>query len=458
MKATKKIDMTDGPIMRLVILFALPICVGNILQQLYNTVDTLVIGNFCDYSALAAVGTSAQPVELLLCVFLGIGTGASIIVSQCVGSGDIPKLKTVAATATAFLYICSVPLTIIGLIAGPFILKLMQVPDDAFGYSAAYLSIVFLGVLGNMGYNLNAGILRGMGDSRSSLIFLAISCVVNIVLDLLFVAVFNMSVSGVALATIIAMYISWIFSIIYIKKKYPELEFTVLPRRFDKAVLMDIIKVGLPLGLNNSLYSMGHIVMQSVINAQGSAFIAACSVSTKLTGMANVAITSFSSAATTFSGQNLGAKKYVRLKHGGLRIPLFSGAVTLSAGLIITLFCEPILRLFNKDPEVLFFAVRYIRIVLPFTWCYAVFNGIINFVNGLGQVRYPTIVNILMLWAVRIPVGYAIAYFFDGTYVMACFPISFAFGMIAMFFYFLSKQWKEILRLANEEKNSAAIN
>lgn len=450
MKSTKKIDMTKGPIMRLIILFALPICAGNVLQQLYNTVDTLVIGNFCDSAALAAVGTSSQPVELLLCVFLGIGTGVSIIVSQCMGSGDIRKLKNVMATATAFLYICAIPLTVIGLLIGPFILKIMQVPEDAFGYSCAYLSIVFLGILGNMGYNLNAGILRGMGDSRSSLIFLAISCVVNIVLDILFVAVFKMNVSGAALATIIAMYCSWIFSIIYIKKKYAELDFTILPRHFDKKILSDIIKVGLPLGLNNSLYSLGHIVMQSVINAQGSAFIAACSVSTKLTGIANVAITSFSSAATTFSGQNLGARNYIRLKQGGLRIPAFSGIITMTAGLILTIFCEPILSLFTKDPEVLFFAVRYIRVVLPFTWLYAVFNGIISFVNGMGEVRYPTIVNILMLWAVRIPVGYAIAYFFDGTYVMACFPISFAFGMIAMLCYFLSKRWKQILQLAEK--------
>ena len=437
--------------MKLVILFALPICAGNILQQLYNTVDTLVIGNFCNSESLAAVGTSAQPVELLLCVFLGIGTGVSIIVSQCTGRKDMETLRDVSATATSFLYICAIPLTVIGLLAGPLILKIMQVPEDAFGYSVTYLSIIFLGILGNMGYNLNAGILRGMGDSHASLIFLAVSCVINIVLDVLFVAVFRMNVCGAAIATIIAMYISWICSIVYIKKKYPELKFTFLPRKFEKSILKEIIAVGLPLGLNNSLYSVGHIVMQSVINAQGSAFMAACSVATKLTGMANVAITSFSSAATTFAGQNLGAKDYVRLKKGALRIPLFSGLITLTAGLIITYFSRPILGMFTDDTKVLFYAVRYIKIVLPFTWVYAVFNGIISFVNGIGEVRYPTVVNILMLWAVRIPVGYAIAYFFDGTYVMACFPISFAFGMTAMLCYFLSKRWHEIKHLAQKQ-------
>lgn len=452
MRSSKKIDMTQGPIMRLVFLFALPICIGNILQQLYNTVDTLIIGNFCGSTSLAAVGTSAQPVEMLLCIFLGLGSGVSIIVSQYTGCGDTNGIKKVVATATTFLYICAIPLSILGIFIGPVILEFMQVPADAWDYSVSYLRIVFLGTLGNMGYNMNAGILRGLGDSRSSLMFLLISCIVNVVLDLLFVVVFHMDVTGAALATAIAMFCSWLFSIRYIMQKYPELEFTLFPKYLDSAILKTIIKIGLPLGLNNSIYSVGHILAQALVNAQGSAFMAACSVATKLTGISNVAITSLSSAATTFSGQNLGAKNYSRLVKGSLKIPLFSGILTCTAGLIFTYFCEPILGLFTNDPEVLALSVRYIRIVLPFTWLYAVFNGIISFVNGLGEVRYPTIINILMLWAVRIPVAYLITIFIDGTYLMATYPISFAFGMICMLAYYVfSKRWKEIKALAKPQ-------
>ena len=447
MQKSKKIDMTNGPVIKLIVLFALPICLGNVLQQLYSTVDTLVVGNFCSSASLAAIGTSSQPVEMLLCIFLGIGTGVSILISQYVGSSDSPNLKNTVATSISFLYICAIPISVLGLFIGPLVLKFMQVPDDTMGYASAYINIVFLGTLGTMGYNMNAGILRGMGNSSASLLFLIISCIVNIVLDLLFVGLFKMNVAGAALATIIAMFCSWLFSIAYIKKKYPELEFTVFPKRIDKKILKSIIRVGLPLGLNNSLYSLGHIMMQSLINAQGSVFIAACTVGGKVNGIANVAITSFSSAATTFSGQNLGARKYKRLSQGGLKIPLFSGLITAAAGIIVTVFCRPILGFFTSDTAVLDMAARYVRIVLPFTWCYAVFNGIICFVNGLGEVRFPTIVNILMLWAVRIPCGYIISYFFDPTYIMACFPISFAFGMLCMLTYFLSKRWKEIKRL-----------
>lgn len=451
MHSSKKIDMTRGPIMKLVVLFALPICIGNILQQLYSTVDTLVIGNFCNSVSLAAVGTSAQPVEVFLCIFLGIGTGVSILVSQYTGSNDTNSLKRLTVTSVGFLYMCAVPVTLMGFFLAPLILKFMQVPEDAWDLAVSYLRIIFFGTLGNLGYNMNAGILRGVGDSRASLLFLMVSCVINIILDIVFVAFLGMNVAGAAWATILAMYCSWVFSIFYIRRKYPELEYQILPQRVDKDMLGSIIRVGLPLGMNNSIYSVGHVLMQSLINAQGSIFMAACSVATKVTGIANIAISSFSSAATTFSGQNLGSKNYVRLKKGGVTIPVFSGSCTLVLGLLVTIFCRPILGLFTKDAAVLELAALYIRVVLPSLWTFAVFNGIISFVNGMGEVKYPTIINILMLWGVRIPSAYLIGRFIDGKFIMACFPISFTFGMLCMLAYFLTEKWKNIRRLAEEE-------
>lgn len=450
--ANKKIDMTKGPILKLVALFAIPIIIGNVLQQMYSTVDTLIIGNYCDSVSLAAVGTSAQPVEALLCIFMGIGAGVSILVSQYAGSGDEEKLRTIVETSTGFLYLIAVPLTILGMFIGPLVLKIMQVPEDAWDLSNAYLRIIFLGTLGNMGYNLNAGILRGVGDSKASLIFLLVSCVINIILDYLLVAIIPLGVEGAAIATVIAMFASWIFSIFYMRRMYPELQFKWIPRKIDKQMLGSIIGVGLPLGLNNSLYTVGHIVMQSLINMQGSTFMAACSVATKMTGIANVAITSFSNASCTFSGQNLGAKDYVRLKKGHLLIPVSSGIVTCTAGVLLTIFCRPVLSFFTKDPAVLDMAALYIRVVLPFTWMYAIFNGIINYVNGIGEVKYTTVVNILMLWAVRIPAAYFINYFVDGKYVMAAVPISFLFGMICMLCYYNTKKWKKLILPASFAK------
>ena len=441
---TRNIDMTQGPIMRRVVLFALPICLGNVLQQLYNTIDLLVIGNFASTQSLAAVGTSGQPVELFLCIFMGLGTGVSILTAQYTGSGDIKKMRNTVATAISFLYMCAIPLSILGFFIGPLILKLMNVPDDVWDYCVSYLNIIFMATLGNMGYNMNAGILRGLGDSKSSLIFLFISCMVNIVLDLVFVAVLQMDVAGAALATGIAMFCSWLCSIFYIKKRYPELEFSLLPRRVDKATLGRIVKIGLPLGLNNSIYSIGHILMQTLINAQGAVFIAACSVGGRLTGIASVAINSFSSAATTFAGQNIGAGNYTRLRKGARCIPFYSGVFTAAAGLLLTLCCQPLLRLFTQNPEVLEMAVQYIIINMPFSWVFAVFSAMLSFANGIGEVRYPTIVNIMMLWVVRIPVAYLIAGCVGGISIVASFPISYTCGMLGMMAFFLTKKWRTI--------------
>ena len=191
----KKIDMTTGPIMKNVFLFAVPIVLGNILQYLYTTVDTLVIGNYCGETSLAAVGTSSQPVEVLLCVFLGIGTGVSILVSQYVGAKDMKGMQKAVDTATFFVFLCGIPLCVIGYFAAPLILRWMGAPADTWDAAVAYTRIVFLGSLGNIGYNMNAGILRGMGDSKASLWFLVVSCITNIVLDLLFVAGLGMDVA-----------------------------------------------------------------------------------------------------------------------------------------------------------------------------------------------------------------------------------------------------------------------
>ena len=443
----KKIDMTTGPIMRNVFLFAIPIVFGNILQYLYTTVDTLVIGNYCGKTSLAAVGTSAQPVEVLLCIFLGIGTGVSILVSQYMGAKDMVRMRRAVDTAAFFVFVCGIPLCVLGYFAAPLILRAMGVPADTWDAAVSYTRIVFFGALGNIGYNMNAGILRGMGDSKASLWFLVASCIVNIVLDLMLVAGLRMDVKGAALATTVAMYMSWIISILYIRKKFPELELPWFPKTFDSNELKQFVRIGLPIGLNNSLYSLGHVAVQTLVNAQGSTFMAGNSVAGRVTGMSNMAITALSSAATTFSGQNYGAQNIDRLRQGYIKIPVISGMVTLAAGLCVMSFRMPVLRIFTRDEAVLMYANRYVVVMLLSQWFYAIFNGIICIVNGVGLIRYTTIINILMLWAVRIPSAYLIDRYFDGTYLMFCYPISFCFGMVMMIGYYLfSKKWKEIIR------------
>ncbi len=445
-KRDRHIDMTSGPIMKNVLLFAVPLVLGNILQQFYTTVDTLVIGAYCGTTSLAAVGTSAQPVEVVLCVFLGIGTGVSILVSQAIGAGDREKTKAICRTAVAFVWYCGFFVGILGFFAAPLILRIMQVPGNAFAQATAYVRIVLAGSLGNIGYNMNAGILRGMGNSRASLYFLLASCLVNIVLDLALVAGLGMDVEGTALATSMAMIASWLISIVYIRHHCKDLRFPFFTLRASGTQMRAIVRIGLPIGLNNSLYSLGHVAMQTLVNSEGSLFMAGQAVAGRITGMANIAVSGMSSAITTFSGQNFGAGNYDRLRQGQWRIPMYSGLITLSMSSLFLIFRKPLFGLFSQDPMVLMYADRYVSVQLLSHWMFSIFNTMLCMVNGVGEVRYTTLINLLMLWAVRIPSAYLIRILFDGKWIMLCFPVSFLFGMLCMIGYYLfSRRWKSIM-------------
>ena len=431
--------------MKKLLMFAVPIVIGNVLQQLYTTVDTLVIGRFSDTQSLAAIGTSAQPIEVFLCLFIGMGTGVSILVSQTTGAGDARSLRDICRTTVSFVYACGIPLMILAYITAPALLSAMGVPPDAMSSATLYTRVVMWGSLGNVGYNMNAGILRGLGDSRSTLKFLALSCGVNIVLDLILVAGFGMGVMGAAVATSVSVYISWFFSIAYIKSRFGDIGFTILPAGYDLLQLKRMLYLGLPIGFNNSLYSFGHVVMQSMVNAQGANFMAGVALGSRIMGVGNIAVNSLSSSTTTFAGQNYGAGRYDRLKMGYIKIPVISGLLTLAPGLLVILVKTPLLSAFTSDAGALVYAERYVTVLALSQWIFAVFNGIICFANGIGEVKYPTVVNILMLWAVRLPAAYLISRLFDGTYIMLSFPISFTFGLVAMTgFYLFNRRWKSI--------------
>ena len=411
-KKSYQVDMTTGSLIKNVLWFVLPICLGNILQQLYGIVDTLVIGKFCGANSLAAVGTSTKPVEILLCVFLGIGTGISILVSQYTGSGDEKRMKELVQTSITFLYVSAIPLTVLGPFLGIVILKFMKVPEDVYGAAASYINLVLLGTIGNMGYNMNAGILRGFGDSMSSLLFLFVACGINILLDLILVGKLGMDVEGAAIATSVSMLTAWFFSILYIRKKYRKLEFPFFPHPINKEMLKRMLAVGLPLGLNSSIYSLGHILLQSLINAQGTVFIAGCTIGEKIDNIGNMANAAFASAGTTYAGQNLGAGKRENLKSGMIRIPVMASVFCLGMAIIILMFSNKITMLFTQDVQIQKAAMLYILWTMPFMWIFALFNTMMGIVNGLGIVKYPTIVNLISLWVIRIPICYLLGNLF----------------------------------------------
>ncbi|MCR5153544.1 MAG: MATE family efflux transporter, partial [Lachnospiraceae bacterium] len=402
------------------------------------------VGKYCDSAALAAVGTSSQPVEILLCLFTGIAGGSSILVARYAGARDMDKVSSIIKTATTLIYLVAIPLTIIGMFLSPALLRLMNVPEDAFDYALTYIRITLVGTVASLGFNTNSGCLKGLGDSAASLIFLFISSITNIVLDVLFVAEFNMGVGGVALATIIAQFLSWFASMIYIRNKYPEFNYTPIPQIPQKNLVKELARIAIPLGFNSSIYSVGHLVVQALVNLQGTDFMAGCNVGNKITGISHLAVQALSAAGATYAGQNFGAGDLQRVKKGHLLIPFMSGGFTLVVDMLFLAFSTPLIYLFNKEPAVVEYARFYLEMSLPFYCMYAVFNGIINYAHGVGEIKYPTIINIIALWGIRIPSAFAIAYLGDGKYVILSFAISFLFGMISMLLYYRTKSYRRI--------------
>jgi len=442
LKASKTLDMTQGPIISQVIAFTIPLLIGNLLQQLYNMVDSIVVGQFCSYTALAAVGTAGSPMQVMIALFLGIGTGATILVSQHKGAGDADSIRTVVRTGNTFIMAVFLPLTIVGMIASPFILRFMNVPDTVFSQANTYLIITFLGTLPNLGYNMNAGILRGLGDSRAPLKFLALSTAVNIVLDLVFVAVFHWDVAGVAIATIIAQFAAWIYSIWHIKRHYPELDFKVFRASWDAPTFKEMVRLGLPLGFNNAIFSLGFILLNSLVNQQGDIFMAGANAASRVDNLIFLPITSFAAAATTFAGQNVGAMQHERLKQGFWRIMGIAQLTNAVLSGIILLLGKYVLAIFTTEQAVIEVGLSCIGWIAPWYWLYNIFAICNNYMNGAGEVRIPTLSSLFMFWGVRLPTAYLMYDLFGTYHIFACYPASWAAGAILSGLYFASGRWK----------------
>ena len=309
-------DMTVGNPAKHIFLFGLPLLVGGFLQQLYNMVDSWVVGNYVGETALAAVGIGFPVIFMFTSMFMGLSNGGTVVISQYYGAGKIDRVRDAVDTIYTSLIVAFLPLTILALVMVKPLLLILRV-DEVASYEAwVYLMIVCAGLIGNIGYNTNAGILNGIGNSRTTLLFLAVSAVMNIVLDLVLVIYVGMGVAGVAVATMIAQTFSWLFGIFYINRKYPQIAIHPFCFRFDKALFKQILGIGLPAGLQMSLVSVGVMVVMSKVNTFGTSYTAAYNVGNKLDSMAFLAVQALTNSITAFVGQNIGANKPERVRVG----------------------------------------------------------------------------------------------------------------------------------------------
>lgn len=402
-------NMTTGSPWKLILRFSLPLLVGNLLQQAYNIVDSIVVGKFVGTTALAAVGTAFPVIFLLLSLFIGLGVGSTIIISQYYGADSRESVKKTIDTTYITMFAVGVPLSVIGILLSEPLLVLMNTPADVLPQATTYMQIIFAGTIASFGYNINSGILQGLGDSRSPLFYLLIATVFNIVLDLLFVGVFSWGVAGVAWATIIAQIIAFIFGIWHINRTQTYIHISLRNMQPSKRLLMDSIRLGLPAGLQNMSFSVGTMVLQSLINSYGSVFMAGFNGANKIDAIAFMPMMTFSSAITTYVGQNIGAGRMDRVKQGLRWTLIMSSIVCAVICPLILIFGNPLMQMFDSNPDVIQAGLAYLIRVVPFFILLSVMFIYTGALRGAGEAAIPLITAIVSLWFARVPLAYLLA-------------------------------------------------
>ena len=403
-------DMTVGKPLNNLAAFAIPLLIGNLAQQMYNTVDSIIVGRYVGDSALAAVGTSGPVLNLLFLLFMGISTGAGILVSQYFGAHRTRDLNAAVGTCLTLTFVASVIIMLIGpFIIGP-LMTLLDTPPDVYDMAVDYLMIIVLGIMGTGYYNIASGVLRGLGDAFSPLLYLIVACVLNIVLDVVFVANFGMATVGVALATIIAQAVSALLCLWRLTHMKETLQLTPRALIPDKRMMASTIRLGLPSGLTQAIFSMAAIVVQALTNSFGTSVIACAIVVMRVDGFAMMPNFTFGMAMTTFVGQNVGAGRMDRVQEGvkeGLRMGLII-AVALVASILI--FGENLMRLFTKTDEVVTLGVHMMRILALGYIAMAVTQSLSGVMRGAGDTMTPMWVSLLTTIVIRVPIAYGIAF------------------------------------------------
>ncbi len=391
----RDVDMTEGNIVRHIVTFAIPLLMGNIFQQLYNTVDTWVVGNFASNEAYSAVGTVGPIVNMLIGFFLGLSSGAGVVISQYYGAGRHDKVHDTVHTAVLMTLILGVVFTALGISMTPFTLKLINMPDTVIPEATTYLSIYFAGVMGLMLYNIGAGILRAVGDSQRPFLFLVVCALMNTVLDLVFVLVFDMGVAGVALATILSQGVSAVLVIVALLRSDNCIRLKLRDLKIHWDMLKKIIKVGIPAAIQMAITAFSNIFVQSYINFFGENCMSGWTTYAKVDQLLFLPMQSIALASTTFVGQNLGKGQVDRAKRGVGVSASMAVAATIILCIPVVVFAPYIVAFFNAKPEVIEYGTLLLRWLSPF-YVLCCFNQIYaSALRGAGNTKAPMIIMLL---------------------------------------------------------------
>lgn len=437
--------MTTGSISRQMIFFALPLLLGNLFQQMYNTVDSLIVGNFLGSSALAAVSASGSMISMLIGFLSGISSGAGVVVSRYFGAQDDKDVHRAVHTMVAFGLAAGALMTLVGVVLSPQILIWMGTPDSVIVESNAYLQIYFCGSLGFVMYNIFVGILQAVGDSRHPLYYLMISSVINLVLDIVFITIFHSGVGGAALATVISQVFSAVLCCIQLLRTRDSYQLHITSIRFDLKMLGQIIRMGLPSGVQNSIIAFANVIVQSNINSFGEMAMAGYGAYSKIEGFAFLPINSFTMAMTTFVGQNLGAGQKERTRKGSRFGILTTVILAELIGVVVFLLAPYLIAAFDATPEVVQFGVAKARTAALFYCLLAYSHSVASVLRGAGKAIVPMFVMMLCWCVIRVTflsIMVPLTQSIQMVYVV--YPLTWSLSSIIFFFYYRHANWTSL--------------
>ncbi len=447
-------DLSVGKESRLIFQFATPMLLGNMFQQLYNVVDSIIVGNYIGKEALAAVGSSFPIIFTLISFIIGIAIGSTVIISQYFGAKDYEKVKRAIDTLYIFIFFASLFVSFLGIYFSTDIFKLIGLPEDIIPQASTYLKIYLSGLVLFFGFNATSAILRGLGDSKTPLYFMIVATLMNIGLDLLFVVVFSWGIEGAALATIVAQGGAFITAIIYLNRTHEIINLSWRKMVFDKELFRANIRIGIPIGLQQSFVALSMMVMYWLVNPFGTNSVAAYSVVFRIDSFAAMPAMNFAAALSTFVGQNLGANKPERVRTGLISTAVMTSVFAFTITAIALLLAGPLMRLFTNDPEVISIGMDYLYIVSPFYVVFTIMFTIGGVMRGAGDTMIPMLITFIALWVVRIPLCYYLSLDMGVLGIWWGIPMAWFTGALLSFIYYLTGKWKSktLVKLPLEDK------
>lgn len=434
--------MTEGNILKILIRFAFPLFLGGLFQQLYNTVDSWVVGQYCGDAALAAVSSSGSLCFLLIGFFQGVSLGGGVIISRFYGAQDYEGVDKTVHTLTAFSLVLGIVLSVLGVMYTPVLLRWMGTPGNVIGNSISYFRIYCMGMMALILYNTATGIFQALGDSKHPLYYLAIASIVNLILDFLFVAGFNWGVAGAALATVLGQMVSAIFAFIHLMSGKFVVKIELRKLRFDKKILKEIIIQGLPSGVQNSVIAIANVVVQSNINSFGNLAMAGCGSYSKVEGFVFLPIMSLTMAITTFVSQNLGAGKTERAKKGARQGTAVAMIFSEIIGVAFFIYAPQLIGLFSDTPEVIAFGIRQARVISLFYCVLSLSHCCASILRGAGRATVPMII-MLSVWCVFriLYITVMLKFIPNIVVVFTAYPVTWMISSVIFIYLLKEKDW-----------------